>query len=86
MVLCDYDCNNLAPTAEKTLASTFGAFNLSYKASLVAHNQGIYVLRVMAQDIPSCKQVFENVFMITADVCSHGLSQVNSTLLLSDTI
>lgn len=77
VVSYDYDRNNFAPVAGKALASGFDVFDSSYNASLVAHSQGNYVLRVMAQNFPDTikpKQVFENIFMVAADARSDMFS------------
>ena len=73
--------STFAPVAGKALASGFDVFDSSYKASLVAHSQGNYVLRITAQNISDTlkrKQVFENIFISGRCSFGHVLNWVQS--------
>lgn len=63
----EYDRNNNAIKAGKSLGAQMGFFNLSVKTSLMCHSMGNYVMRLMAQEAENPEQAFENIFMVAAD-------------------
>jgi len=70
----EYDRNSLAPIAGFQLANNIDAFKSSYSASAVVHSMGNYVLRNMAQNVESPEQIFQNIFMVSADARSDMFS------------
>ena len=64
----DSSRNNYAPWAGLELAAQFDVFKLSVPTSLMAHSMGNYITRIIAQNAKNLEVVFENLFMVAADV------------------
>jgi len=64
----DFDRNSYAIEAGETYAASLDVFKLSVPTSLMAHSMGNYVTQLVAQNTVDPEIVFENIFMVAADV------------------
>jgi len=64
----DFDRNSYAIEAGETYAASLDVFKLSAPTSLMAHSMGNYVTQLFAQNTVDPEMIFENIFMVAADV------------------